>query len=398
MDLSTPLLLDGGTGTQLQAAGMPAGVCTELWAIEHPDVIQAVHTSYINAGSQIIASATFGANAAALAAHNAADRVTELNQTLAALALETAGDHTIVAGDLSPTGWLCQPLGDRSFSVIYECYREQALALESAGVGCFLLETNLTLSDIRAGILAIRSVSDKPLFVSLTAGENGKTPFGCDMTAAMVTAQAMGATAFGLNCSSGPAEMAQKLLQLAPYARIPMLYKPNAGLPQMVNGRSVYDCPSEEFTAPVPTLYQAGVRLFGGCCGSTPTHIAALRKALDALEPLPFTPSTQEYLASEREVYPIPAAPLSVLGFEDEPDLQEAPFALRLGLQDFDDYLELLPLLETPLCLYCGDTAVLERALQYYQGRAAYAGGGLSAEALAPLVTKYGLYLLPGCN
>jgi len=393
MDLKYPILMDGATGTELQKLGMPAGSATALWAAEHPEAIRAVHEGYLKAGSNFLIVATFGANAAALSAHKASHRVAELNTTLVRIAREAAGDRAIVAGDLSPTGWLCAPLGDHDFEEIVEVYREQAEALEAAGVDCYLIETQMALSDIRAAMLAVRRVSDKPILVSVTADGNGRLPYGSDMTACLITAQAMGAVTFGLNCSFGPDLMAENLLKLAPYAKVPLSSKANAGMPQSIDGMTVYDCPVEAYTDPLPALYEAGVRLFGGCCGSTPTHIAALHEALQSMEPGPITPAEGEWLASEQKVYPLPSRELPVVTWDEAEDA-DVPSAILLDADCLENLIDTYPLLDIPLCLRCDDAAVLEQALRAYQGRAAYAGGGLSADALAPLVEKYGLLVL----
>ena len=396
MDNMQPILLDGAMGTQLQSRGLPAGVCTEIWLSEHPEAVQGVYAGYAAAGSQIIIAATFSANPAALAAHQAQDRAVELNRRMVALARASVPENVRIAGDMSPTGWLCQPLGEYSFEQIVDCYRVQAAALEEAGVDCFLIETQMAISDIRAAMLAVREVSQKPILVSVSVNPNGKTLYGCDAAAAMVIAQSMGASAFGFNCSSGPETMAQNVLRTAQYAKVPMIFEPNAGMPQTINGKTVYDCPAEAYTEPVPALYDAGVRYFGGCCGSSPVHISALRDAIAQLERKPFVPAEAEYLASEREVFPIPAQPLPVLSIAEAEESDEEAFAIALTEDSEPDELqEIVSELDGPLCLYCADAALLEQALRLYQGRAAYAGGGIASEQLAALQARYGLYLLP---
>lgn len=393
MDLTYPILMDGATGTELQKLGMPAGTATALWAAEHPEAIRAVHEGYLKAGSNFLIAATFGANAASLAPLGAAHRVAELNRTLVRIAREAAGDQAIVAGDLSPTGWLCAPLGDHKFEEICEVYLEQATALEEAGVDCWLIETQMALSDLRAAMLAVRQVSQKPILVSVTADGSGRLPYGSDMTACLITAQAMGAVTFGLNCSFGPDLMAENLLKLAPYAKVPLSSKANAGMPQSIDGKTFYDCPTEAYTAPIPALYEAGVRLFGGCCGSTPVHIAALHQALQTLPPKAVTPAEGEWLASEREVFPVPSGELPVVAWDEAEDA-EVPAAIYLDADCLEDLIDSYPMLDIPLCLRCDDAAVLEQALRSYQGRAAYAGGALNADELAPLVEKYGLLVM----
>ena len=396
MDNMQPILLDGAMGTQLQSRGLPAGVCAEIWLLEHPEAAQEVYADYAAAGSQIVIAATFRANPAALAAYQAQDRAGELNRRMVSLARASVPENVQIAGDISPTGWLCQPLGEYRFEEIVDCYRVQAAALEEAGVDCLLIETQMALSDIRAAILAVREVSQKPILVSVSVNPNGKTLYGCDAAAAMVTVQSMGVSAFGFNCSSGPETMAQQVLRVAPYARVPMIFEPNAGMPQTINGETVYDCPAEAYTEPVSALYDAGVRYFGGCCGSTPVHIAALRDALGQLEQRAFIPASEEYLASEREVFPIPEQPLKVLHCAEVEDSTDETFAIALTeASELQELQEMISELEGPLCLHCADATLLEQALRCYQGRAAYVGGGIEPEQLAALQARYGLYLLP---
>lgn len=378
MDLRHPILMDGATGTELQKLGMPAGTATALWAAEHPEAICSVYRSYLSAGTQFLIAATFGANRAALKAYHAENRVSELNHSLVALAKDCAAGRAIIAGDLSPTGWLCAPLGDQDFEQVYEVYREQAAALEEAGVDCYLIETQMALSDLRAAMLAVRTVSQKPILVSVTADSSGRLPYGSDMTACLVTAQAMGAAVFGLNCSFGPEEMAENLLKLSPYAKIPLSCKANAGMPQQINGNTVYDCPTQAYTQPVPALYEAGVRLFGGCCGSTPAHIAALHNALQKLPKKDFIPCQGEWLASEQAIFPASGA------YE----------VTHVDAQNLEDVIDEIPELDGPLCVDCNDTAVLEQLLRHYQGRAGYAGRGIDPAVLEQLAEKYGLLVI----
>lgn len=393
MNLNRPLLMDGATGTQLQEMGMPSGTATALWAAEHPDAIRAVHESYLQAGSDFLIAATFGANRAALGSSGSPELVSSLNRCLVQIAKQTASGRAMVAGDISPTGWLCAPLGEHSFDELCSVYMEQVTALEEAGVDCYLIETQMSLADIRAAMLAVRQVSQKPILVSVTADEKGRLPYGSDMTACLITAQAMGAAVFGLNCSYGPDHMAENLLQLAPYAQIPLSCKANAGMPQHIDGRYVYNCPTQAYTDPVPALYRAGVRLFGGCCGSTPSHISALRAALDALPDQAFIPAERDYLASEHSIFPLPIGPLPVLNWDAAEDSLE-PCAIRVDSDCLDELIEELPMLTGPLCLHSSDAAALETLLRFYQGRAAYAGGGLDETVLSALNRKYGLLIL----
>lgn len=212
---------------------------------------------------------------------------------------------------MSPTGAFLAPLGDVSFEELVDIYTEQAAGLERAGVDLFVIETMMTLSDARAAVLAVRSVSDKPIFVTFTCDENGRSVSGTDITAALVVLQGMGIDAFGLNCSAGPEQMLLQLKRLREYARVPLIAKPNAGMPIIENGETVYRCTGEEFTALVPEFLAAGVAVFGGCCGTTAAHIAALARALGGAVITPPAPQHTNELPAATEKLPFPCLSMS---------------------------------------------------------------------------------------
>ena len=279
MEMRFPLILDGATGTQLQKRGYQGDVSAEQWVLDHLDSIQDIQRRYVQAGSQIVYAPTFGANRQKLEARGIFNQTAEYNRRLTALSQQAVEGRAWVAGDISPTGLFLSPLGEASFEELVDIYAEQAAGLEQAGVDLFVVETMMTLADARAAVLAIRSVSDKPIFVTFTCDESGRCLSGTDVAAALVVLQGMGVSAFGLNCSTG-AQMLPQLRRLRAYARVPLIAKPSAGLPVMVDGRAVYDCPPEAFAACVPAMLDSGVMIFGGCCGTTAAHIAALHRAL----------------------------------------------------------------------------------------------------------------------
>ena len=226
-----PFILDGGTGTNLIAAGMPSGVCVEQWILEHPAVLSDLQRSFLAAGSDAVLAPTFGANRAKLKDYGLQEQVEEINLRLVALSKNVAASTgALVGGDMSPTGLLVEPYGDSTFEQVYETYLEQARALKKAGVDFIALETQMTLSDLRAGVLAAREVG-LPVFASLTVEPNGRTFMGTKFLSALITLQAMGACAVGLNCSTGPEVMKKLLPEVAPHACVPLIAKPNAGKP-----------------------------------------------------------------------------------------------------------------------------------------------------------------------
>ena len=247
MELRFPLILDGATGTELQKRGYTGDVCAEQWTLDHPDAIIDIQRGYVAAGSQVVYTPTFGANRRKLEESGLFNCTADYNRRLAELSAQAVQGKALRAGDMSPTGAFLAPLGDVSFEELVDIYTEQAAGLERAGVDLFVIETMMTLSDARAAVLAVRSVSDKPIFVTFTCDENGRSVSGTDITAALVVLQGMGIDAFGLNCSAGPEQMLLQLKRLREYARVPLIAKPNAGMPIIENGETVYRCTGEEF-------------------------------------------------------------------------------------------------------------------------------------------------------
>ena len=280
MEMRFPIILDGATGTQLQKRGFTGDMSAEQWVLEHPESILEVQRAYVAAGSKILYSPTFGANRQKLEDRKIFNRTAQMNRELASLSRQAADGRAWVAGDIAPTGRFLAPLGDAAFEELVDIYTEQAAGLEQAGVDLFVIETMMTLSDARAAVLAVRSVSDKPIFVTFTCDESGRCLSGTDVAAALVVLQGMGVSAFGLNCSTGPDQMLVQLKRLHRYARVPLIAKPNAGMPEIVDGQAIYNCPPEEFVSFVDEMLAAGVSIFGGCCGTDEGHIAALKQVL----------------------------------------------------------------------------------------------------------------------
>lgn len=401
MNITFPLILDGAMGTQLYKAGLPRGTCPEQWILEHPDAALGIQRAYVSAGSQVIYAPTFGANSVMLESHGIFNKVEEYNLRLVELAKTAADGKALVAGDISPLGAMLYPLGDRSFEEIYEIYLEQAAALEKAGVDLYAVETMTNVAEARAAVLAIRSVSRKPVFVSFTCDENGRTMMGTDVCAALLILQGMGVDAFGLNCSTGPDKMLPQIRRLAKYAAVPLIAKPNAGLPQTVNDSTVYTVDAAEFASYVPELAEAGVNIFGACCGSDESFIKAIREKLNGLSMKEPSPEASDRLpcATEKNVFLLDSAVScdSVFACDEElednlyePDDGEVIGIEITGLMDVAAFADVQYAVRNPLCIVCDDAELLEKALRAYQGRALY-DGSLSDEELLPLVEKYGL-------
>lgn len=403
MLIQFPLILDGATGTELQKRGFTGDVSAEEWVLAHPEAIVEIQRGYVQAGSQVLYSPSFGANRQKLEEHGIFNKTADYNRRLAELSKKAAEGKALVAGDISPTGMFLAPLGQASFEELVDIYTEQAAGLEQAGVDLYVIETMMTLSDARAAVLAVRSVSEKPILVTFTCDEQGRSISGTDITAALTVLQGMGIDAFGLNCSAGPREMLAQIRRLREYARVPLIAKPNAGMPQIVNGKAIYSCTPEEFTALVPEFLQAGVAIFGGCCGTDAGHIAALKKALEGAKITPPDPRHTEMLPAATEKLPMylpaDARCTRVLAvtedleeqLQDAMESEEAMVAIRLeGWEDVDALADVQYSIRKPLCLVCDDGEVLEAALRVYQGRALYEGT-VAEETLERLREKYGV-------
>ncbi len=280
------LLLDGATGTNLMAAGMPHGVCTEAWVLEHRDVITSLQSSYIEAGSQVIYAPTFGANRINLAKYGLQDQAEEMNRALAGCALETAGERAYVAGDLTTTGEVMEPAGELTYEQAFEAYQEQAQVLYETGVDLIVIETMTDLMETIAAVDAVMSVCDLPVMCSMTVEADGSLFGGGNVIEAAASLEAAGADAVGMNCSVGPESLVSLVRGLKETVSIPVLAKPNAGVPVIdENGNAVYSMQPETFAGHMQTLSDAGASIIGGCCGTTPDFIRAVARRMQ-IQPL----------------------------------------------------------------------------------------------------------------
>ena len=409
--LSLPFLMDGATGTELQKRGMPLGACTEQWALEHPEVLLELQRAYVEAGAQVLVTPTLGANRGALEKFGLADRVEEYNARLTGLTRQAAAGRALVAGDLGPTLHAIPPYGETPFEVLVGFYAEQAAALERAGVDLFLVESVMAMAEARAAVLGIReSGSRRPILVTCYCDEEGRTPSGTDVLACAIVMQGMGVTAFGLNCVD-PAVAEEQLARLHLYTDLPLIAEPSAGLPDLASGKPDYPDNADAFARRTPQWAAAGVRIFGGCCGTAPAHIAALGRAMATVDFSAFPPVEKDPdvipCASEKEARFI--TPDVDVGetiqctdhlMEDilEAEEERPVGALKIEVLDTDD-LEIFAreqyAVRDALCLWSDVPELLEGALRAYQGRAFYDGTAeLEPEFLARMSEKYGLILL----
>ena len=271
------ILLDGAMGTMLQAKGMPLGVLPETMNLLHPEWILDIHRQYIRAGAQVVYTNTFGANPCK--AEGCGYGCEELVAAGVRLAKEAADGKALAALDIGPLGQLLEPTGTLSFEDAYGAFGRVVRAGAAAGADLIVIETMTDLGETRAALLAAKENSSLPVLCTMTFEENGRTFTGCSVPAMALTLTGLGADAIGINCSLGPRELLPLVEELRRWTRLPLVAKPNAGLPEP--GSSRYDVSPEEFAAAMARLAELGVQVLGGCCGTTPDYIAALEKELE---------------------------------------------------------------------------------------------------------------------
>lgn len=380
---SLPLILDGATGTELIKAGMPAGICPEAWILSHPESIMAIQKKYAAAGSSAVLAPTFGANRVRLARYTLAEKTVKMNRTLAGFCRDAVGrTGVLIGGDISPTGKLLAPVGDADFEEIVSVYKEQAAALHDL-VDFFMVETNMDLATTRAAVIAVREISDKPIFVTMTVESGGKTMSGDDPAACLLALSDLGISAFGLNCSTGPREMEALLSPLVPLSlalEIPLIAKPNAGAPS--EDGSHHHLTAEEFAEVSTDMLMCGICILGGCCGTNADTIVAIRKAVDAVSDIAdISPAenSQDLLCNARRITAIDRNDLpEAITPEDEDDFpdeaadmaEEYGFALVHLRHERDALLVLdaVPFFSFPIAV-TGDEKAISLFRRRYTGK-----------------------------
>lgn len=298
------VMLDGATGSNLLKRGMPYGVCTEVWITEHRDIMMQLQREYIESGSNIIYAPTFAGNRVKLKEYGQLERIAELNRELVQISKEAASNKAYVAGDITMTGAQLEPMGDITFEELIDIYKEQIKYLVDAGVDLLVVETMMSLQETRAAVIAAHEVCELPVMATLSFQENGKTLYGVSAKSAVVILQGMGVDAVGLNCSVGPDKMVAVIEEMKQYAKVPIIAKPNAGMPKLMqDGTTGYDMDAKVFAEHMKVLVQSGAGIIGGCCGTTPEFIEKTAQFLGELQKAEETDSVKIYLASEREVF-----------------------------------------------------------------------------------------------
>ena len=314
------MVLDGATGTELAKNGMPPGVSPEAWVLENPAVLRDIQQAYADAGSDAVYTCTFGGNRLKLAEFGLENSTAEINTALARISREAVKDRALVLGDIAPTGMFIEPFGELGFEDAVRVYTEQARALLAGGVDGFVIETMMDLQEARAALIAVKETCDLPVMVSMTFGADSRTLNGTDPLSALITLQTLGADAVGCNCSTGPRDMANVIATMKPYANVPLMAKPNAGMPRLIKGETKFDMTAMEFGAHAPLLVEAGAAIVGGCCGTAPKHINAMKKATVSLTVVPPRQKSTAAVCSYRETHLIGADwPMTILGGKINP-------------------------------------------------------------------------------
>ncbi len=429
------VLLDGGTGSNLQKRGMPTGVCPEQWVIENREVILNLQKEFVAAGSNIIYTPSFGGNAVKLGEYGLAEEIDRINQELAAISREAAGGQALVAGDLTMTGEQLVPMGTMEFEELVDIYKEQICCLVRGGVDLLVVETMMSLQECRAALIAAKEVCELPVMVTMTFESDGRTLFGTDAETAAVVLESLGASAIGVNCSAGPDRMVGLVEAMAAVSTLPIIAKPNAGLPSLdKSGNTIYDMDSDTFAEGMVKLAEAGASILGGCCGTTPEYIEKLYQRTRDIKTEQRKKSGKRYLTSERKtvsfglddgfmvigerINPTGKKKLQEQLRENNMDMvlefaqeQEACGAhildVNMGMSGIDEKQMMLKALEEipgvtnlPLVIDCSHVDVIEAALRQYPGRALINSISYETEKfekLLPVAKKYGamFILLP---
>lgn len=429
------IYVDGATGSNLIKRGMPAGVCPEKWILEHPNVMIELQQEYVAAGTNILYAPTFTSNRVKLTEYGLENDLVEINRQLVTLSKKAAGDKAFVAGDITMTGKQLAPMGNMEFEDLISIYKEQIEALVNAGVDLLVVETMMSLQETRAALIAAKEVCQLPVMCSLTFEQDGRTLYGTDAVTAAVTLEKLGACAIGANCSTGPNKMKELIHTIAQVVSIPVIAKPNAGMPSLnENGETVYSMNADTFAQEMIGMVDAGAGILGGCCGTTPEHIKALVDATRQLEVKHWHKTGVRYLSSERKTVAFDLdSPFMIVGERINPTgkkkLQEQlrqekldmvlSFAeeqeecgaslldINVGMSGIDEKDMMLKVMNEvtlnsslPLSLDSSHVDVLEAALRKYPGRAlinSISGEKEKIDKLLPIAKKYGamFILLP---
>lgn len=431
------IFLDGATGSNLMKAGMPSGVCPEEWILNHKSVLAGLQREYVEAGADILYAPTFSANRIKLEEYGLYEHQEEMIHALVGLSKEAADGRALVAGDLTMTGEQLSPMGTLTFEELIDIYKEQIRYMADAGVDLLVVETMMSLQETRAALIAAKEVCELPILATMTFEGDGRTLYGTDALTAAVVLESLGADAVGLNCSTGPDKMVDLIRTIAQAVKIPIIAKPNAGLPFVKDGETCYDMNAVDFTEHMKALIEAGATILGGCCGTTPEFIRGIKEAYGNLEPSDYRKKQKtgrRFLTSERQTlsfgldgnFIIVGERINPTGkkklqeelrencFERVQQFAEEQEAAGAGVLDINVGMsginekdamlkaieEVTAITSLPLAIDSSHVDVLEAALRQYPGRALINSISLEKgkmEKLLPLAKKYGamFILLP---
>jgi len=428
------VVLDGAMGTELQKMGMPGGVCPEQWCLDNPQNIGELYSSYQKAGAQIVYTCTFGANRFKLKQYGVKKNSYQINYELAHLAKLAVDKKTLVAGDIGPTGLFIEPFGTLAFEEAVDAFKEQARGLIDGGCDLIVIETMIDIQEARAALLAVKEIKDIFTIVSMTYEKDGHTLNGTDPVTALITLQSLGANAVGCNCSTGPEKMVDFIAAMKPYATVPLVAKPNAGVPRLEGGETIFEMDAKTFASFGRNLAKAGANMLGGCCGTTPVHIRELAGAIAVIKPkLPVKKSIGALSSARGFLHFTENQPLFIVGERINPtgkkslqqELTEGKMSIirqmaaeqenqganlldinvgQPGIDEVKTIKEVIGLLITtsklPLAVDSSNIKTIEAALRIYPGRMlinSISGEKEKIAKLLPLAAKYGamFILLP---
>lgn len=428
------VILDGAMGTELQKKGMPGGVCPEYWCLKNPQIMGNLYTAYQKAGSQVVYTCTFGANHFKLKQYGIKENSYQINYELARMAKQACDKKTLVAGDIGSTGLFIEPFGPLAFEEAVDAFKEQVRGLIDGGCDLIVIETMIDIQEARAALLAVKEIKNIFTIVSMTYEKDGHTLGGTDPVTALITLQGLGADAVGCNCSTGPEKMVEFIAAMKPYATVPLLAKPNAGMPRLESGKTIFEMDAKTFASFGRDLVKAGANMLGGCCGTTPEHIRELAKATARTRPsLPRRKSISALSSARGFVLLSENQPLVIVGERINPTGKKAlqqeliegktsiirQMALdqeiqganlldvnvgQPGIDEVKTIKEIISLLSTttrlPLVIDSSNVKTIEAALRIYPGRIlinSISGEKEKITKLLPLAAKYGamFILLP---